>query len=90
MSGLLSLQLVITLRPLSACTEGFPFTRQLRSLRSASPHAFFTHGFNQSQQLRPTSGILSCDRTSRADPKVFLMLGISPVVANHLREGAPE
>ncbi len=36
MSGLLSLQLVITLRPLSACTEGFPFTRQLRSLRSAS------------------------------------------------------
>jgi hypothetical protein len=36
MRGLLSLQLVITLRPFSACTEGFPFTRQLRSLRSAS------------------------------------------------------
>jgi hypothetical protein len=60
----------------------------------------FTHGFNQSQQLRrsrgfaafrsATSGILPCDRTSRADPKVLLMLGISPVVANHLREGAHE
>jgi hypothetical protein len=56
MRDLLSLQLVFTLPYHSTCTEGLPFTRQLRSSRAASRLSYSlmrsSHGFNQSQQLR--------------------------------------
>ncbi|AOW01302.1 uncharacterized protein YALI1_B08247g [Yarrowia lipolytica] len=105
MRGLLSLKLVITLRPLSACTEGFPFTRQLRSLRSASRLSYslmrsFTHGFNQSQQLSRSKGFAAsaqqlleyCLATGPVEqtPKCCSCWEFHPWLRTILREGAPE